>query len=221
MRLVLEIQRRPPGLGEGQARAVFEARGGTIGRTANNDLTLPAAGVSRHHASVHWHNGAFLIEDCSANGMSLNGQPLPHHQPQPLQNGDRLGIDEFEIVASVVAEAPALGADPYAGGALGETPLADGLLASDAAAPSLLAEPIAESAPQAPAWNHTPGLADHYAPPPSAATSASGTVLPENWDLSVLRPLQPSPAVAPIAAAIPPAIPADEPRTAERSELLK
>lgn len=201
LRLTLEVPPSPTGIRAFPPRAVFEARGGTIGRTPNNDLSLPAPGVSRLHAKLHWHEGSFLIEDCSANGMSLNGQPLPRQQPQPLRDGDRLTIDEFDVLVAIAALAP--------DGPPGDALAGDALLSSDAATPSLLDErAVAEPSTPQPSWNHTPGPTDHYAPPPAAAPALGGP-LPENWDLSILQPKPP--AAAPAAAAV-----ADEPRTAER-----
>jgi type VI secretion system FHA domain protein len=201
--LTLEVINAGPAV----MRAQFAARGGQIGRTLNNDLTLPAAGVSRHHATVHWHNGEFLIEDRSANGMRLNGDPMPQQQALALQDGDRLSIDEYEIAVRIapLAAAQATEGDPH-GAYLGES--ARGALPLlDAAAES--------AAPLPPAWNHSSGLADHFVPPPlspSEPPPAAAGVIPENWDLSILQKKGSVPAAR---VAAPPRAAADEPLTAE------
>lgn len=226
MRLTLEVLSGVEAL-RGSARSkVFASGGGTIGRTPNNDWPLPAAGVSRHHATIHWADGRFLVEDCSTNGMALNGQPLPKRQPQPMRAGDRLTIDEFEIGVSIteVAAAPARGLsgslplhDLGISGAPEPDSRADLLSAAEqgplsapmhteSADPLHLllggdpSPPAQPAAPPAESWNHSPNLSDHFTPPASRSAPPAlggGSAIPEDWDLSASQVLPDSPAVLP------------------------
>jgi DNA-binding NarL/FixJ family response regulator len=70
---------------------VLKARN-SIGRSPDNDLALPYAGVSRHHATVIYDpTGAYRLADAeSTNGTFLNG--LRVAQPAPLRDKDVLNI---------------------------------------------------------------------------------------------------------------------------------
>lgn len=58
----------------------------TIGRQADNTITLPDPQVSRHHARVSWQAGGFVIEDLgSANGTYVNEQLVTG--PRLLRHG--------------------------------------------------------------------------------------------------------------------------------------
>lgn len=79
------------------AQKVFMQGGGSLGRSDECDWVLPASGVSRTHAVVRFLNGMYFIEDCSTNGLLLNGQALVRGEPAALGDGDRLQLDSFEI----------------------------------------------------------------------------------------------------------------------------
>lgn len=225
MKLSLEVLNKLELLRGGSRSKTFGAAGGSIGRTPNNDWCLPAPGVSRQHAAVHFADGRFLIEDCSSNGMALNGGLLPKRQPQPLRTGDRLTIDEFEIAVSV-AEAP----EPVqARGLSGSLPLhdlggvapavdsgADLLSAAEQGPLSLSAHtesadplhlllggdatPPAEAPPLTPpasSWNHSPNVSDHFTPPVATAAPpiASAGGIPEDWDLNASQVRPQAPAI--------------------------
>lgn len=60
----------------------------TIGRALDNDIVVDSAEVSRQHARVEHHNGAYWIIDLgSTNGTMVNGQHVTEHL---LQHGDRI-----------------------------------------------------------------------------------------------------------------------------------
>lgn len=79
------------------AQKTFVQHGGSIGRADECDWVLPASGVSRTHARVRYLNGMYFVEDCSTNGMLLNGTALTRGEPAMLGDGDRLQVDSFEI----------------------------------------------------------------------------------------------------------------------------
>lgn len=85
------------------AAKVFGTSGGTIGRLPENDWVLPDPYISSRHARIHWRNGQFLIEDTSSNGVFINSpdRRLGRGQFHPLQGGDRIFIDAYEIRATL------------------------------------------------------------------------------------------------------------------------
>jgi type VI secretion system FHA domain protein len=89
------------------AAKVFGAAGGTIGRVSDNDWVLPDPYISSRHARIHWRNGQFLIEDTSSNGVFINSpdRRLGRGQMHPLQGGDRIFIDAYEIRVTLAAAA--------------------------------------------------------------------------------------------------------------------
>jgi predicted component of type VI protein secretion system len=93
------------------AYKVFDERGGSIGRVAGNDWVLPDAQnfVSSRHALVTARGGAFYLEDKSSNGTFINSadQAVSRSDPQPLCDGDRLFIGDYEIIVQLIPSAPA------------------------------------------------------------------------------------------------------------------
>lgn len=102
-----------------QSRLELDGRGGSIGRSEQSDWVLSGTGISRTHAQVRYLNGMYFIEDCSTNGMLLNGVPLTRGEPAALGHGDRLQLDSMEIAVQVhapVAAAPPVQAMPEPAG---------------------------------------------------------------------------------------------------------
>lgn len=91
------------------AAKTFGTSGGTIGRVSDNDWVLPDPYISSRHARIHWRNGQFLIEDTSSNGVFINSpdRRLGRGQMHPLQGGDRIFIDAYEISVTLPAGAAA------------------------------------------------------------------------------------------------------------------
>lgn len=76
------------------------ALGITVGRTANNDLELDDASVSRFHAwfqidpvSAVWH----VCDAESRNGTWVQQQRLPPRRPAPLTDGEVVAIGDIEL----------------------------------------------------------------------------------------------------------------------------
>lgn len=62
-----------------------------IGRYSKSDIQIPSTRVSRYHANLRWHNGAWLIEDAdSLNGLTWQGQRISQ---MVLSDGDRIYLD--------------------------------------------------------------------------------------------------------------------------------
>ncbi len=90
------------GSGGAGPSADFDASGGSIGRSATNQLVLddPDRTVSRVHAQVLCRNGAFFIVDRGSNPLSHNGRALGAGVEAPLTDGDKLRIGGFELLVS-------------------------------------------------------------------------------------------------------------------------
>ena len=85
------------------ARKTFFNEGGSIGRANVNDWVIPDAYVSGQHARVHFLEGRYFLEDLSTNGVFIKnpGNRLPKGQRYPLQSGDRVFIDAYEIKVTI------------------------------------------------------------------------------------------------------------------------
>jgi type VI secretion system protein ImpI len=195
-------------LGAGR-RKIFTVDGGRIGRSAENEMVLPGAGVHRHHATVRFINGVFFVEGVGTNGIAINDpdRVLPRNEPYPLKTGDKVFIDEYEVAVTASAAAPVPApAEPVRSAPPVSPRATPAPLISDAAedldplrnltgAP---ATPPRAARPAEGSWNHSSSLSDHFAPPPvPPASSASATnTIPENWDRTSFdrSKLQPAPA---------------------------
>ncbi len=70
----------------------------TIGRLSDNTIILADPQVSRHHATIIWQTGAFVLQDLgSANGTYVNGQRVTGLQT--LRDGDAIqtGNTHFDV----------------------------------------------------------------------------------------------------------------------------
>ena len=183
-------------------RKVFTVDGGRIGRAPENDMVLPGVGVHRHHATVRFINGVFFVEGVGTNGIAINNPEvvLPRNEPYPLKTGDKVFIDEYEIVVTASAAAPAepaaarqpervaLRSGPQSAEP-GDRPVAPLFSESDDSAEDL--DPLRKlmggagaPAPRAPgqrqpgpsdaSWNHTSSLSDHFTPPAANTVPGAG-----------------------------------------------
>lgn len=101
-----------PYSGDSRERALHEGDSIRIGRSADNDIQLPEAHISRAHAIISCQDGAFSIDDVgSANGSFVNGNQI--YGKHKLHIGDEvhlfvsalklLGVDDAaEDVAKLV-----------------------------------------------------------------------------------------------------------------------
>jgi hypothetical protein len=70
----------------------------TVGRQEGNTIILADPQTSRHHATIFWQAGSFVIEDMgSANGTFVNEKRIS--APQPLRDGYviRMGNTVFDV----------------------------------------------------------------------------------------------------------------------------
>jgi type VI secretion system FHA domain protein len=110
------IGERAQGLGAG-GRRVFKSIGGTIGRLPDNDWVFADPYVSGRHALIRYVNGKYFIEDTSTNGVFINSATnrLQRAHAHPLQDGDRLFIDAYEIEVTISEDTSAKEQkDPFA-----------------------------------------------------------------------------------------------------------
>jgi type VI secretion system FHA domain protein len=88
-----------------QGTKTFGSAGGSIGRNQGNDWVLPDPEkfISGKHCVVTCRNGTYYLSDVSTNGTFVNGstQPIGNGMEQPLREGDRVQIGEYELVVSI------------------------------------------------------------------------------------------------------------------------
>ena len=90
-RVTLEV--REPGRLSRDVRLVGPMR---IGRSADCELALRDARVSRHHARLHARDGVLVLTDLdSTNGTRVNGQRI---REVTLGEGDRILVGETELI---------------------------------------------------------------------------------------------------------------------------
>jgi hypothetical protein len=80
----------------------------TIGRQEGNTIVLADSQASRHHATISWQAGSFVIQDMgSANGTFVNEKRIA--APQPLRDGYviRMGNTVFDMRLPPAAGGPA------------------------------------------------------------------------------------------------------------------
>lgn len=85
----------------------FGERGGTLGRSPNNDFMLPDPNryVSHNHATIRFRDGAYYISGTgSVNPIKLNGQALARGQEVKLSARDLLVFGEYQLQADVIPE---------------------------------------------------------------------------------------------------------------------
>ena len=77
----------------------------TIGRDAENDLTLETPSVSRRHAAIVFKEERWYLEDRgSFNGTFLNGTRVQPGVPLPLRHADRIELGSEALLFSWPAQ---------------------------------------------------------------------------------------------------------------------
>jgi pSer/pThr/pTyr-binding forkhead associated (FHA) protein/tetratricopeptide (TPR) repeat protein len=83
--------------GPGLAHSTYPipARGLTLGRGETRDVVIPDPACSRHHCSVFFQQGQYVLKDMgSANGIFVNGERV---EERVLQSGDVLTVGNTEL----------------------------------------------------------------------------------------------------------------------------
>src|SRR5579862_5072716 len=76
----------------GRTFPISNGRATNIGRATDNDIVLPDASVSRHHAAIESTNGSFRLRDLgSQNGTFVRGERI---NEAALQNGDAVRVGD-------------------------------------------------------------------------------------------------------------------------------
>src|SRR5689334_22623727 len=101
-------------------RRVVGPKGLTIGRVPGNDWVIPDPYISKQHARISFANGSYFVESLGRNAIAIGnpGNTLPGNQPKVLRSGDRLFIDQYEMIVTTVQGdppgTPVIGDDPFA-----------------------------------------------------------------------------------------------------------
>jgi type VI secretion system FHA domain protein len=176
-------------------RKVFGVEGGSIGRLPDNDWVLADPYVSGRHAIVRFIDGKFYIEDTSRNGVFVNStdERIVRGRPHPINSGDRILIDPYEIEAQIAADdRPAANSrapidNPFL---VPEEPFGDSSLEPVPVDPldalNLHSEKPVPKGPSGPELAGGSPLWSHYAPPsvelpPAAEPEAPHELIPANW----------------------------------------
>jgi type VI secretion system protein ImpI/type VI secretion system protein len=84
--------------------AIFDEKGGTLGRSTDNHLVLAddEKVVSSIHAVIEYQNGCYYYVDNSLNGTQLiSRNQLVHHKKIQLHNQDRLRIGAYDLLIDI------------------------------------------------------------------------------------------------------------------------
>ena len=79
--------------------------GGTLGRSAGNDLVLddPGKFISRVHAKISFRAGSYFLEDVGSNPSVINDLPLGKGRELALAHGDRIVVGDYQLEARLEA----------------------------------------------------------------------------------------------------------------------
>jgi FHA domain len=70
-----------------------------VGRTPENDVSIPEYSISKRHCSFELKGGLMTVADCgSTNGTTLNGTPLVVDAPVALCGGEQITMGRFTFV---------------------------------------------------------------------------------------------------------------------------
>lgn len=175
----------------------FLPPGGTIGRSVDNNLVLPDddRSISRLQAIVHISaDGECRITNRgNVTRVMLNDIPLERGRQVELQDGDTLGIDDYQIQVSIPQQRTAPAEPPYAAAPLQDIP--PPVQAVPPPVAPVVSAPVQPVVP--PAQETAP------APRDDAAPAAISTIPNEIWD-SLVDEFTPAAAQAPQPVSEPP-----------------
>ncbi len=178
----------------------------TIGRAPSSDILLSKDKLtSRRHATVRYENGHYTLRDeRSANGTFVNGQQIDEMVPRMLQDGDRIGIGEHELIfrapngqAAHVEDLPTIAVPLEAAGAEATSSTRDDDLATIATNDEY--------------GTHSIDNAEDVVPPPASAPEVPSTPVP-----APSVPVAPPPPPSPLPEN---AAPAEEPVAEDRAAI--
>jgi type VI secretion system protein len=211
-----------------------------IGRNSDNDWVLPDPErlVSSQHCVIQYKDGRYYLTDNSTNGVELvnAGIRMRRGNSEPLQDGELIRIGDYEIQARIDFNVQALDSQPFSGDSPNSFEALMGAVANKPApvsapviAPQFQGASSMDTLPDlfdflTPTTVPPPTVADHvpseqhdFRPPTPVAVpvvekpAASGSVIPEDWDLFGDTP---APVVAtpqPVAPVEPPLAPIMQP----------
>ncbi len=86
----------------------------TLGRSSQNDIAIPDASLSRHHARISLKGGVPSIEDLgSLNGTTLNGERIA--VPHLLREGDEVQLGQVPLRLGTPTQGPRVRISPNTG----------------------------------------------------------------------------------------------------------
>jgi type VI secretion system protein ImpI len=106
MRLMLEvISPHASSMGSNRHKSVGP-EGARIGRGPTNDWVINDIYISGHQATIRCLNGLFFIEGKGRNPIAINdrSRPLKNDDPQLLNTGDHVFLDEYEVSVRVAPD---------------------------------------------------------------------------------------------------------------------
>ena len=116
--LMLHIPGRPPIPLEGAVQSW------TLGRSSQNDVVIPDASLSRHHARISLKDGIPYLEDLgSLNGTSINEERIT--MPHPLREDDDIQLGQVSMSLGSATRGPRvrIGADTDSSSSMGSVVL--------------------------------------------------------------------------------------------------
>jgi pSer/pThr/pTyr-binding forkhead associated (FHA) protein len=89
------------------SRKELDAGEFTIGRDADRQMVIQSPSVSRRHCRVRVDGGGVsILDEGSANGVTVNGARIAANTPTPIPPGTRVEIAEFRLIVEMVGAAP-------------------------------------------------------------------------------------------------------------------
>lgn len=125
----------------------FDAAGGTIGRTMDNDLVLedPGKYISRKHARIECRGGDYYFVDQGSNPSLINDLPLGNGNEAKLRDGDHILIGDYLLEAVFEPEAGLVSVSPVPSASYVQP-----MPARPAVAPVVVSRPVAVAAVREP-----------------------------------------------------------------------